>query len=236
MATYKAEFLHQHYRGRLRPLAHYSMGWLPLLLVPGRRVAPAVNLALRIPGVERVGKRLGGIDSHRALPRLTTWSVRRWFRSHRTPPGGDRILLWIDSFTSSFSPEVARDAVLVLESAGFDVELTPRGLCCGLTWVSTGQLNVAQRVMRRTVAQLDGGQDDDRPIVVLEPSCGAALRTDVLELVGGESAHRVASRVRSLAEALQDRHLPLSPPQPADAVVQFHCHQRAVFGTDAAGP
>lgn len=29
MATYKAEFLHHHYRGRLRPAAHYAMGRLP---------------------------------------------------------------------------------------------------------------------------------------------------------------------------------------------------------------
>jgi FAD/FMN-containing dehydrogenase/Fe-S oxidoreductase len=233
MATYKAEFLHQHYRGRLRPLAHYSMGWLPLLLVVGRRIARAANLALRLPGVERAAKWLGGIDSHRALPRLATWSIRRWFRSHRRTPGGDRVLLWLDSFTSSFSPEVARDAVLVLEAAGYDVELAPGGLCCGLTWVSTGQLDIARRVMRRTVTRLNAGPDNDRPIVVLEPSCGAALRTDVLELLGGEPAHRVAGRVRSLAEALQGRHVPLSDDGPADAVVQFHCHQRAVFGTDA---
>ena len=30
MATDKAEFLSHHYAGRLRPVAHYSMGWLPL--------------------------------------------------------------------------------------------------------------------------------------------------------------------------------------------------------------
>ena len=29
MATYKAEALHQRYRRRLRPVAHYSLGWLP---------------------------------------------------------------------------------------------------------------------------------------------------------------------------------------------------------------
>ena len=30
MATYKAEFLAHHYARRLRPAAHYSMGWLPV--------------------------------------------------------------------------------------------------------------------------------------------------------------------------------------------------------------
>jgi len=30
MATYKADFLSHHYRHRIRPMGHYSMGWLPL--------------------------------------------------------------------------------------------------------------------------------------------------------------------------------------------------------------
>lgn len=233
MATYKAEFLHQHYRRRLRPAAHYSMGWLPLLLLAARPVARVVNAALGVPGVERGVRRLGGIDRRRAVPRLATWSVRRWMRARRAEPQADeRVLLWLDTFTSSFSPEVARDAVLVLEAAGYGVDVTSKGLCCGLTWVSTGQLGVARRVMGRTVASLDHGRDD-RPIVVLEPSCGAALRVDVPELVGGEASRRVASRVRSLAEVLQGRDLPVPAAAPVEAVVQFHCHQRAVFGTDA---
>ena len=65
-----------------------------------------------------------------------------------------------------------------LEAAGYQVDVTSEGLCCGLTWVSTGQLDVARRIMQRTVNKLDVPHDD-RPIVVLEPSCGAALRTDL---------------------------------------------------------
>src|SRR5256714_9550674 len=42
MASYKAEFLYQHYRHRLRPRAHYSLGWLPLW---ARLAAPAPYLA-----------------------------------------------------------------------------------------------------------------------------------------------------------------------------------------------
>ena len=32
MASYKSEFLHHHYKRRLRPRSHYSLGWLPVLL------------------------------------------------------------------------------------------------------------------------------------------------------------------------------------------------------------
>ncbi|NEB75745.1 hypothetical protein G3I40_10965, partial [Streptomyces sp. SID14478] len=56
-------------------------------------------------------------------------------------------------------------------------------VCCGLTYVSTGQLDRARAVLRRTLdlvePLLEPGAKDARdrpPFVVLEPSCAAALR------------------------------------------------------------
>lgn len=156
-------------------------------------------------------------------------SFRRWYLSHRGPDSGDTVVLWVDTFTKSFSPEIARAAVLVLERAGYRVELAPSSVCCGLTWVSTGQLDVARRIIRRSVRLLDRAAGDS-PIVALEPSCATALRHDAGNLVDGDQVTRVASRIRSLAEVVGDRHLPTSG-KVVDAVAQFHCHQRATFGT-----
>jgi FAD/FMN-containing dehydrogenase/Fe-S oxidoreductase len=232
MATYKAEFLHQHYRGRLRPAAHYSMGWLPMWLALGRSAPRLANAALRLPGAESLVKRLGGIDPRRTLPRLACPPLRYRTREQPSRADADAVVLWVDTFTRSFEPEIARDAMLVLAAAGYRVELPARSLCCGLTWLSTGQLGVARRVMRRAVRALDRS-GDDRPIVVLEPSCGAALRADVPELVGGDRARRVADRIRTLAEVMSGRDLPWAPAERVTALTQFHCHQRAVVGTSA---
>src|SRR3569833_1536671 len=64
MATYKSEFLHHHYRRRLRPMAHYSMGWLPVWLRlargPLRAASSPGRLAQALAGL---GKRLGGVAS-----------------------------------------------------------------------------------------------------------------------------------------------------------------------------
>ena len=239
MATYKSEFLHQRYRRRLRPRAHYAMGWLPVTLRLARLAPRVANLLLAVPGAQALARRLGGIDSNRALPRIATErSVRSSlarearFWSGRRGSVGDPVLLWVDTFTASFAPEVARSAVQVLEHAGYRVELAPRGVCCGLTWTSTGQLGVARRVLKRTIRLLDRASQR-MPIVALEPSCAAALRHDARNLLGGEEVTRVAGRVRSLAELLVERPLPLSKRDPVTAVAQFHCHQRATTGTEA---
>ncbi|CAM5469478.1 putative protein [Streptomyces rochei] len=173
MATYKAEFLHHHYAGRRRPAAHYTMGWLPVWLrwAARARVAPVVNALASVRPLAAVAKRLGGIAGERDVPRLAGETFSRWWRGRGGPRAeGEPVVLWPDTFTEHLSPSVGRAAVRVLEAAGLRVVLPPtlrtrgRGLadgrtrsatalltarrgrvCCGLTYVSTGQLDRARR-------------------------------------------------------------------------------------------
>jgi len=227
MATYKAEFLHRHYQGRLRPRSHYSLGWLPLTSALAAHVARPLNALLRTP-VGRLLARLGGVTTKRRIPPFASRRARRVAlrAARRSEPA--KTLLFVDSFTRAFRPEVAAAASRVLADAGLPSAVED-GLCCGLTWVSTGQLAVARRIMARTVARLDNG--DERPIVVAEPSCAAALRRDVPELLDTEAARRVAARVHTLTGALTDLAAPdwTPPGLPAEVVLQTHCHEYATF-------
>ncbi|WP_170837881.1 FAD-binding and (Fe-S)-binding domain-containing protein [Streptomyces sp. TP-A0874] len=246
MATYKAEFLHQHYRRRLRPAAHLSMGWLPLWL-RGAALAPRLaNLVSGRPRLSALLKRLGGIDGRRQLPALPERTFTQWFREYRAehpvPRDAPRVLLWPDTFSQYMEPEVAQDAVEVLEHLGFAVELPGGQVCCGITWLSTGQLDTARRVMRHTAGNLREQIADGTPIVGLEPSCTAALREELPRLLGndprhGEVARALGARVRTLAEFLDEHadtvELPRLPPSDRQAVTQVHCHQHAVLGTSA---
>ncbi|MYR09340.1 oxidoreductase [Streptomyces sp. SID724] len=239
MATYKAEFLHHHYRGRLRPAAHYAMGRLPRWLRLAAPFARPLNALARLRPLAAVAKRLAGIAPERAIPVLATQTYSRWLRRRRGR--GTRILssdrvvaLWADTFTEHLSPQVGRAAVRVLEEATGRTALPPpRGLCCGLTYVSTGQLDAARRVMRRTLDRLDlfPGQ----PLVVLEPSCAATLRTDLPELLPDDPrAAELASAVLTFAQYLEEYAPGWTPPRlDRPAAGQTHCHQHAVLG-DAA--
>ncbi|MFE7973653.1 FAD-binding and (Fe-S)-binding domain-containing protein [Streptomyces shenzhenensis] len=265
MATYKAEFLHHHYAGRRRPAAHYTMGRLPVWLrwVARTRTAAAVNALAAVRPLARLAKRVAGIAPERELPRLAGETFGRWWRRHEQPPadGGDLVVLWPDTFTEHFSPSVGRAAVRVLEAAGLRVALPPtlhlaappvgggssaflnplailrgRGrVCCGLTYVSTGQLDRARAVLRRTLDLMEPVLRAAVPVVVLEPSCAAALRTDLPELLHDDPrAARLAAAVVTFAEALE-RYAPDWTPPAVDrpAAGQTHCHQHAVLG-DAA--
>nr|WSX51248.1 FAD-binding oxidoreductase [Streptomyces sp. NBC_00974] len=227
MASYKAEFLDRHWAGRLRPLSHYALGGLPAWLraIAALRLARAVNRVspfLRIPGLERA----------RPLPALAVEPFTRWWGRAVGTGRGPGVTLWPDTFTQYLAPEVGKAAVRVLRAAGLD-PVPPGGpVCCGLTYVSTGRLDRAREVLRRT---LDAVGDPQGPVTVLEPSCAAALRTDLPALLPQDPrAHRLAAAVRTFAETLEEYAPHWQPPRlDRPAAGQTHCHQHAVLG-DAA--
>ncbi len=237
MATYKAEFLAHHYAHRLRPAAHYSMGWLPLLAQVAGRLPGAVNALTQNPSLAPLLKRIGGIARERELPVFAEEPFTSWWR-HRprsdTPAPRGPVILWPDTFSNAFHPHVAQAAVAVLETAGFEVRVPSGPVCCGLTWISTGQLDVARRVLSRTVRLLRAEIRAGVPVVGLEPSCTAVFRSDGPELIDGdEDLRRLSKQTFTLSELLSRRAPDWEPPRlNVNAIVQTHCHQHAVLGND----
>ena len=249
MATYKSEFLHHHYAGRLRPASHYSMGWLPLWSRLAS-IAPAATNALTGSVLQIPLKWAGGIAPEREIPRFASRSLRSSLRRRPVHPGpgggqgpvrdrptspGGRVVLWPDSFTSYLAPQVGVAAVAVLEDAGFEVVLPAGPVCCGLTWISTGQLGVAKRVLARSLRSLDPYLQAGVPVVGLEPSCLAVFRHEGPALLPDNQSARLAKGLTfTLAELLATYAPAWAPPQVGgDALVQTHCHQHAVVGFDA---
>ncbi|MFA5711033.1 MAG: FAD-linked oxidase C-terminal domain-containing protein [Mycolicibacterium sp.] len=223
MAALKAEVLHQSYRHRPRPATHYSLGWLPRWARLAATAPRLVNAGLR--GVGPRGLALAGVDGRRRIPEFAPQTFRSWF-SRRPPSAGDPVLLFVDTFTNYFTPEVGQATVRVLERAGYAPVLTDKQRCCALTWISTGQLDAARKILGRTVAELGAA---DMPIVGIEPSCTAVLRSDAAELVGA-AADPVAGRTYTLAELLTARGWEPPVLTGESVLAQPHCHHHAVLG------
>ncbi len=254
MASYKAEALHQRYRRRLRPRSHYALGWLPrwaalVSRMPG--LARVVNAGLRSTMLHPLVTAAAGVDRRRSLPAFATQSFRRWLAEQPGETGVDggreetphrEVVLFVDTFTDAFSPEVGRAAVQVLHEAGYGVHVAAERVCCGLTWISTGQLDGARRQVRATVRALLPHVRAGRKVVGLGPSCLGVLRSDAVELLGGdgadaadaEAAAEVAAATHTLAELLATTP-GWRPPglTGTTGVAQPHCHHHAVFGWDA---
>ena len=262
MARYKSEVAYRAYRRRLRPRSHYALGQLPRWARLAGAAPRLANALLRIRPLATAVLAAGGMDTRRAIPSFAEVPFRRSAARRSaarrsaarrsaarrsaavrpvTPvPGTSQpaVVLWADSFSDAFDPGVPQAALTVLGQAGYQVIVPERSACCGLTWISTGQLDGARRRLGALLDVLGPYADAGIPIVGLEPSCTAVLRSDLGDLFPGDArAAAVAAATRTLAELLTAPP-PLGPgPQWAlpdlagtEIIAQPHCHHYSVMG------
>ena len=278
MARYRSEALFRTYRGRMRPLSHYTLGWLPRLTrvtarVPG--LATVANAVMSVGPLRSLAFRLIGLDPRRGMPALQSGTFTAWARHRslladslpasassdavsdtreregatassmadspilsgpRDPSGRPYALVWADSFSQTLDDTGARAVVDVLEANGFAPIVAPDA-CCGLTWITTGQLSGAKKHLASLLGVLAPFAASGIPIVGVEPSCTAVLRDDLLDLLPEDPRSLlVSSATRTLAEVLSAlpasaRHLPSL--EGVEIVAQPHCHHYSVMGWDA---
>ena len=278
LARYRSEALFRTYRGRMRPLSHYTLGWLPRLTrvtarVPG--LAVVANAVMSVAPLRSLAFRIIGLDPRRGMPALQSGTFTTWARRHslladsvpasassdavsdtrerggatassmadspilsgpRDPSGRPYALVWADSFSQTLDDAGARAVVDVLEANGFAPIVAPDA-CCGLTWITTGQLTGAKKHLASLLGVLAPFAASGIPIVGVEPSCTAVLRDDLLDLLPEDPRSLlVSSATRTLAEVLSalpasERRLPSL--EGVEIVAQPHCHHYSVMGWDA---
>jgi Fe-S oxidoreductase len=236
--TYKAEFLSHYYDRRRRPLHHYALGLMPWWGRAAARAPRLVNALSHWDPLAAPGKRLLGLAQERDAPRFARQAFTDWYASRGAPaaaamPGErPRVMLWADTFTNLFEPAVGKAALEVLDAAGFAVELSPPGLCCGRPLYDFGMLRPAKRALRKVLDALAGPLHDGTPILVLEPSCASVFRDELRKLMPhDEHARRLSSQVVLLDELLSRHGGDWRAPQlDRRAVIHGHCHQEALMG------
>lgn len=277
MARYRSEALFRTYRGRMRPLSHYTLGWLPRLTrvtarVPG--LASIANAAMSLTALRSLAFRIIGLDPRRGMPTLQSGTFTAWARRRslladsvpasansdpvsvareregatassmpdspilsgpRDPSGRPYALVWADSFSQTLDDAGARAVVDVLEANGFAPIVAPDA-CCGLTWITTGQLTGAKKHLTSLLDALAPFAASGIPIVGVEPSCTAVLRDDLADLLPDDPRSALVSgATHTLAEVLSAvpasaRHLPSL--EGVEIVAQPHCHHYSVMGWD----
>lgn len=234
MPTYKAEFFHQHYKGRVHPRAHYALGLIDVWSAIAQRVPGLANTALAAPGLGWLLKTVAGVTTERPAPAYAARSFRQWF-ADRAPadPDAPPVLLFADTFTDHFDPALGKATVAVLEDAGYRVELSQSGVCCGRPLYDFGFLDLAGDYLDRLVAALTDAAADGTRIVGMEPSCVAVLRDELFKMrPHDEDARRIAENTRMLSEFLEEVDYDY-PQLHRKAIVHGHCHHKGALGMGA---
>lgn len=250
VAKYKSEVLYRAHKGKIRPKLHYLLGQLPRwtkLATVSSAVATVANKVMSVEPIKKAVFTVAGVDPERNMPGLATQRFSRWAKKAGLGTDADRtntkyVMLWADSFSETLDTTGARDMVEVLETAGYHVLIPKKPVCCGLTWITTGQLDGARAQLGELLNELAPFAKNGIPIVGVEPSCTAVLRDDLPELLSEDPrSYIVAENTYTLAELLL-APAPLGPEKlklpdldGVKVVAQPHCHQYSVMGwkTDA---
>ena len=260
VATYKAEFLSHYYETNRRPLNALAFSNIDLWARAAAHIPGLVNLTTQAPFLRDLAKLAAGIPAQRRIPRFAPETFQQWWEGqqelrgdgHPRPSSGANlrqgsagvspaverasrplttVLLWADTFNNHFAPSTAQAAAEVLEAAGFDV-LVPRAhLCCGRPLYDVGMLYRAKSLLLRVMDELYVEIEAGTPIVVLEPSCAAVFRDELVNLFPkDERARALSKQVFLLSEFLERyaKDFPI-PKLARKALVHGHCHHKAIM-------
>lgn len=188
--------------------------------------------------LSRVAQKLLGLNAQVPLPvpSATPYANVKAIQSSHLA-SAQSVLLFVDTFTRYFEPQIATAATAVLTRAGYQVEqvtteASERPLCCGRTYLAQGMIDEAraeaQRMLNALLPHLQAGAT----VVGLEASCVLGLRDDAQALGLGDEAKLMGKQVLLLEEFLARESksgrfdlMVTTPQQPT--LVHGHCHQKA---------
>jgi FAD/FMN-containing dehydrogenase/Fe-S oxidoreductase len=228
VARFKSEFLSDYWQRHGTPLDARVLGNVSSLAAWGSRFAPLSNWIAGSSPVRRLNQRLLGIDERRRLPQFKRRTLRHLVRDET---GQADALLFNDTFTNHYDPEIGVAAIRVMRRAGVRAALAPNR-CCGRPQISKGLLADARDMAERNTDALHPDAAAGRPIVFCEPSCLSAVREDAPALLRGESRRR-AEQVAAVSVLFEEFAATLMgrltlKPGPTSVLLHGHCHQKSM--------
>ncbi|HEX8417800.1 MAG TPA: 4Fe-4S dicluster domain-containing protein, partial [Methylobacterium sp.] len=242
MAKMKVEFLHHYHARHGLPLKERLVGELPRYAGIAALLAPLLNLRDRYPALARLSEQVAGLSARRTLPRWRRPWRETGEAAHPSDVTGEfrDVILFGDTFNRAFERENLEAAERVLVAAGYRLHrVFPQGgtrpLCCGRTYLASGQTDRARAEARRTLDALVPFVQAGARVVGLEPSCLLTFRDEFAALLPGEDSARLAGASLLFEELLAVDlaagriTLPLADQGGRVAHLHGHCHQKA-FG------
>ena len=245
MATYKAEFLSHYYEGKIRPRHAFAFGFINKWANLASHLPLVANFFTQAPVLSDIAKMTAGVAPERNIPQFAPQTFRDWF-SQRSSKFKDQspksenpkskiqnqktdVILWADTFNNHFHPTTAQAAVEVLEAAGFRVKVPKQNLCCGRPLYDYGFLDGAKKYLLTTLEALREPIRQGVSVVVLEPSCAAVFRDELINLLPhDEDAKRLHDQTFLLSEFLEQHDF--QPPKlRRKAIVHGHCHHKSLM-------
>jgi FAD/FMN-containing dehydrogenase/Fe-S oxidoreductase len=237
MAKFKIEARTARARVNGLSLRDRMVGEMPRYAPWASKFSALVNGVERVPFLAKQIKQALKLAPQRSLPVFNGNFLASAEASQQPATSTREVLLFVDTFNNYMEGDNAKAAKRVLEAAGYRVHLNvtkgQRPLCCGRTYLSSGQFDKAKAEAKRTLEHLMPFVERGVAVVGLEPSCLLSMRDEFLQYGFGEEAKALSASAylfeEFLVKARAEDQLPLElkPLKYERAMLHGHCHQKA---------
>ncbi|MBT8282394.1 MAG: 4Fe-4S dicluster domain-containing protein, partial [Muriicola sp.] len=234
VATLKSEFSYQYqekhgYSMRSRLFAHNTTANKWASRFPGLSSAVLTN---RFIG--QLIKKVSGIAEKRSIPLAKKFDFKAYLKS-KSPIDSSKgkLVLYIDEFTRYLDTEVGQDAIDLLTSLGYEMELYFGE--SGRTYISKGFLRQAQKLAKTNLEALSAYTERNIPIVGLEPSAILSFRDEYHRFHLDKAKAKSLSENSMLIEEFISREIENGKITHEDFTldsktvkIHGHCHQKSL--------
>jgi FAD/FMN-containing dehydrogenase/Fe-S oxidoreductase len=227
MARFKSEFLAGYWQTYGTSMHAQVLGNVRRIAQLAKPFAAVFNWVSATMPVRMLNEVIFGLDRRRTLPALSSRTFESRVRGRNRAEAN--VLLFNDTFTNFYDPDIGVAAWDVIEAAGSAVRLAPNH-CCGRPLISKGLLAKARTLAQQNTEALYDAAVAGKKIVFCEPSCLSAVREDAPSLLRGEDQRRariVADACVLFEEFAAGLQIPLRS-GPPKILLHGHCHQKSM--------
>lgn len=236
IAVAKSEFLYQYHRSNAPSFGTKLIAKSSSYNRKASRFPGLANWFFGNRITSKILKRFGGIAPERTIPKISTKSFSKHFRSKQYQQDTENINLWlfVDEFSNYLDAEVAIDAYELLTGLGYKVAVVDE-LDSARALLSKGFLDEAKTVVNENIDFLRDKVSSEQPLVGIEPSAILGFRDEFLRLAAdSESAGKIAAHSMLIEEFLAAeiakgniREAQFSE-EKKEIKIHVHCHQKAL--------
>ena len=233
VATLKAEFQYQYQETNGYSTRNKLFAYNTKINSLASKVSGLTNIVYDSP-LGNILKKASGVATERSLPKVYNFNFEKFLKKHANSSSNkSKVVLYIDEFTRYLDIEVGKDAIVLLNRLGYEVQLYFAE--SGRTYLSKGFLKQAKNLAQKNVLELKSFTAKGLPVIGLEPSAVLSFRDEYKRFFNeGDTLKEMGDNCFLIEEFLSSEiakgelSAEFFTKEKKQIKIHNHCHQKAL--------
>ncbi|MDD7251189.1 MAG: anaerobic glycerol-3-phosphate dehydrogenase subunit GlpC [Prevotellaceae bacterium] len=167
-------------------LRDWTMGNTDLVGSIATRVAPIVNMSLKLKPAKAVMDMMIGLDKTKTMPSYSSQRFETWFKKHALPQQSKytkKVSYFHGCYVNYNFPKLGQDFVKLMNAIGYGVSLLDKEKCCGVALIANGMSSQAKRQGDVNIKSMTESVSKGMPVLTTSSTCTFTMREEYPHLL-----------------------------------------------------